>query len=88
MIVCQRQARPFGDPSLRLKQPGGEADQARLPAAIRTGDQQRLTAGERNVEMLEQHSSAAAKRDSIEPQQQGHSEESSSACMSSSEKPK
>ena len=43
---------------------------------------------ERDIELFEQHPSAAAQRDLLEPEQGRHSASSSSACMSSSEKPK
>src|SRR6185503_6988232 len=70
------------------KQARGDADEARLPAPVRAAHLERVAGLDRQVEILEQQSPSAPERHPLEPQQACHSASSSSACMSSSEKPK
>ena len=87
-FVGKREGRAVDPALLRPENPGREADQARLAAAIGPGDLKRLARPKVQIEALEQQTAAAFERDVAELQQRLHSTLSSSACMSSSEKPK
>src|SRR5436309_3508018 len=88
MIVGERERRSVDAATLRFEQSRREADQARLAAAVRPCDLQCLAGIELEVQVLEQQASAATQRHAFETQQRAHSASRSSACMSSSEKPK
>src|SRR5438270_1825657 len=88
MLVGEREVGPFDPSAFRPKQSRGEADQARLAASVRPRDLKRLAGAEREIETVEQQSPAAPESHRVEAQQRLHSAPSSSACMSSSEKPK
>ena len=68
-VVGERQRRSDRRPARRAEQAGGEADQARLAAAVGTGDEQRLPRGKRQVEAFEQQPPAADAGDPVEAQQ-------------------
>jgi hypothetical protein len=74
--------------AVRLEEAGCEPDQAGFPAAVWSGDLQCFTRRECKIEPLEQQLAPASQADILEAQQRAHSGSSSSACMSSSEKPK
>ena len=88
MVVGQRAGRARHPPCLGLKQPGGQAQQARFAAAVGSRHLDRTARRQREVEAVEQQPAAAAQRHAIEPQQLVHATLSSSACMSSSLRPK
>src|SRR5436305_9737963 len=71
-----------------MQQSGREADQARFAAAVRSRDLQTRSGAKLQIQALEQQPTAAPQRHAVEAQQRAHSMLSSSACMSSSEKPK
>jgi hypothetical protein len=88
MIIGESERSPLDAPPFLTKQTRGETDEARLPATVRAAYLQRVTRPDRQVEILEQQSPSAPERHLLEPEQARHSASSSSACMSSSEKPK
>src|SRR5689334_11494023 len=87
-VVSERQRRTLDAPRLRPQQPGRKANQARLAAAVGTADLEPLAGPEIEIERLEQQFAAATERDFPEPEQCSHRTASSSACMSSSLRPK
>jgi hypothetical protein len=75
-------------PPLCAQKPGCKPDQARFPASIWAGHLEPLARSDLEAQPFEQQPPASAQRHILESQQRPHSALSSSACMSSSEKPK
>src|SRR6185369_2299276 len=88
LVVGQGQLRSLNAAALCPEQPSRKPDEARLATPVRARDVQRLPRLKHQIETLEQQPPASAEGHVLEPQQRGHSASSSSACMSSSEKPK
>src|SRR5206468_12659053 len=88
MLVGKREVGPLDRSAVRPQQSRREPDQARFAAAVRPRHLKRVAGTEREVESFEQQPPAAPQRYAFKVQQRAHSPSSSSACMSSSEKPK
>src|SRR5947209_3161230 len=72
-IVGQRQLRSLDLAMFLAQQPGREADQARLAAAVRAAHLERLAVSERQIQLLEQQPAAAAQRYPFKAQKRAHS---------------
>ncbi|PAV69789.1 hypothetical protein WR25_25909 [Diploscapter pachys] len=70
------------------QQAGSDADQARLADAIGSGDAQGPARRQRKADPGEQQPPAALTANVLEPQEAQSAAASSSACMSSSDRPK
>ena len=86
-IVGQRGVGPLDPAGIGPQQPRDQTDQARLAATIRPGEMQCLAGVQLDIQILEQQSPAAHQRQPFALQEPAHAR-SSSACMSSSLRPK
>src|SRR5436309_15570782 len=87
-VVGEGKPWPFDPAAFLTQQSGREADQARLAATVGTGDLETRAGAKLQIQAFEQQPPAAPQRHAVKAQQRAHSMLSSSACMSSSEKPK
>ena len=88
MVVGERQRRTIDPAGSRPEQPGGEPDQARLAASVRAGDLERFAGSQ--LKLKPSNSSRPPRRSVTSSNRSSarHAMASSSACMSSSLRPK